>query len=182
MKANSHRLLGQHLADCFLQEYPRRYVRAFLLGCIEPDKNPSTYLKGSLRHQWLRGHNWGNAQRYMQRTANRLERREVWRLLDFYNLGKLIHYTTDAFTYAHNSFFPENLKSHVQYERQLQTYFGQYMKQSTTAANPPRGSVMETIRSYHRDYAALPMGIHTDSRFSLHVCSLVVSLILPTVI
>ena len=180
MKSKSHRMLAQYLAERYLARYPQRYVRAFMLGCVEPDKNPTTYLKGSLRNQWLRGHNWSNSRRYMQRTANKLERKDAFRMLDFYRLGKLIHYTTDAFTLAHNASFQENLHSHVQYEIELHDYFDQYMKKAQDRPMERYGSVMDTIRVYHQDYALITGGIHTDDRFTYHVCNLVISLILPT--
>lgn len=57
MRGKSHRCLGQYLVEHYMENIPGRYVKAFLVGCIEPDRNPVTYLKGSLRFQWLRGHN-----------------------------------------------------------------------------------------------------------------------------
>ena len=76
MRGKSHISLGYYLIDRYLSHVPRRYQRAFLLGCIEPDRNPATYLKGSVRFQWLRGHNYLNAQQFMQRIAARLEKKE----------------------------------------------------------------------------------------------------------
>lgn len=157
---------------------PRRYTAAFLLGCVEPDKNPTTYLKGSLRSQWLRGHNWGNSQRYMGRVCTRLERRAKLRLLDYYTLGKLIHYTTDAFTCAHNDFFGDDLKAHCSYEKLLQVYFAHYLDAAPHNELPHRSSAMETIHAYHRDYSATPRGIHTDSWYSIHVSAAVLALLL----
>lgn len=175
MRGKSHQYLGRYLAGKYMSTLPRRYVKAFLIGCIEPDRNPATYLKGSLRQQWLRGHNWGNAQNYMQRVSRRLENRSKLRLFDYYTMGKLIHYTTDAFTSAHNAYFSENLQDHRQYEEALQNHFINYLSQDpdiwTDAARP----VMDTIRSYHREYAHRPVNIHTDTRFAIIVCSMVVT-------
>ena len=174
-KAKSHRRLGEYLAAYYLPDAPRRYIQAFLLGCTEPDKNPSTYLKGSIRSQWMRGHNWGNAQRYMTRIANRLEKRNKLLLADYYTMGKLIHYTTDAFTSAHNEEFGASLSDHRSYEADLQDHFLAYLSQNpqfwTDAENP----VMDTIRSYPRDYIRRPTNIHTDSRFAIIVCCMVMA-------
>lgn len=178
IKAKSHHILGEYLLDRYMPQAPRRYARAFLLGCVEPDKNPATYLKGSLRCQWLRGHNWGNAQRYMGRVCARLERREKLRLLDYYTLGKLIHYTTDAFTWAHNDFFSADLKGHCDYERLLQSYFTRYLPTVRQLKTSQHSSLMETILAYHRDYTAMPRGIHTDAKCSIRACSAVLALLL----
>ena len=75
MRNKSHALMGRILLREFLPGLSGGQARLFLLGCTQPDKNPATYIKGSLRSQWLRGHNWGNSQRYMQRLCRRLERK-----------------------------------------------------------------------------------------------------------
>ena len=119
MRGKSHRCLGKYLVQHYMSDTPERYVKAFLLGCIEPDRNPATYLKGSIRCQWLRGHNYRNARRFMRAISARLEKKEKLGLFDYYTLGKLIHYTTDAFTYAHNDTFPTALSDHREYEAAL---------------------------------------------------------------
>lgn len=177
-KAKSHRRLGEYLAAYYLPGAPRRYIQAFLLGCTEPDKNPSTYLKGSIRSQWMRGHNWGNAQRYMTRIANRLEKRNKLLLADYYTMGKLIHYTVDAFTYAHNEEFSGALPAHRSYEKELQAFFLSYLKHRRCLTPAVGGSVMEAIRVYHQEYANRPSDIHRDSRYCVLVSSVVVSMLL----
>ena len=88
MRGKSHLIIAQYLLDHYMPDIPKRYQLAFLLGCIEPDRNPATYLKGSLRCQWLRGHNYKNAQRFMTTMAGRLEGRQRLHLYDYYTLGK----------------------------------------------------------------------------------------------
>lgn len=175
MRGRSHRQLGQYLAQRYMSTLPRRYVRAFLIGCIEPDRNPATYLKGSLRQQWLRGHNWGNSQNYMQRIAKRLEQKKRLNLLDYYTMGKLIHYTTDAFTSAHNAEFGSGLEDHRVYEVALQNYFLNYINKAPEFWTNAERPVMDTIRAYHRDYIRRPVNIHTDTRFAIIVCSMVLT-------
>lgn len=177
-KAKSHRQLGEYLAEHYLHGVPRRYIRAFLLGCTEPDRNPSTYLKGSIRSQWMRGHNWENAQRYMARIAGRLERRNKLLLADYYTMGKLIHYTVDAFTYAHNEAFTGTLPAHRSYEEELQAFFLSYLPRRSRQFPVMSGSVMEAIRTYHREYADRPSDIRRDSRYCVLVTSTVVSMLL----
>lgn len=178
MRGKSHICLGQYLIDHYMEHLPRKYTRAFLLGCVEPDRNPVTYLKGSLCCQWLRGHNYRNARRFMRRISQRLERKDTLGLLDYYTLGKLIHYTTDAFTYAHNRDFPRDLSRHREYEAQLQTHFLEFM-QTDPQVNPQvAGTIMEAIGRYHREYEAQRRTIPNDSRFALTACCCVVALLL----
>ena len=170
MRLKSHYQLGSYLAETYLNHLPQRCIRAFLAGCTEPDRNPLTYLKGSFREQWLRGHNYRNARRCMHRISRRLEQKSHWNLFDYYTLGKLIHYTADAFTHAHNESFPDNLTQHRAYEAELQEHFLQYLKQDPQIHPKAATSVITVIRQYHAEYRKQCPNVATDSRFALNAC------------
>lgn len=156
---------------------PKACIAAFEIGCIEPDRNPVTYLKGSVRCQWLRGHNYRNARRFMRRISWRLERKDKFNVYDYYTLGKLIHYTADAFTYAHNVEFPTQLSEHKEYEDALQEHFLEFMAQDPQVDTMVARSIMGAICSYHRDYEQVESNIHNDSRFALAACCCVLALL-----
>ena len=179
MRRKSHKLLGEYLAREYMTDIPKSYVCAFLIGCVEPDRNPATYLKGSLKFQWLRGHNYRNARGYMCRLSRRLESRSRLRLLDYYSIGKLIHYTTDSFTSAHNDSFPTRLEEHRAYEAMLQRYFLAFLSQNPLPAAASGQRVMDTIRVQHRLYSRLPADIRTDTRFAFAACCGVLATLLP---
>lgn len=179
MRGRSHRSLGEYLVREYMSSTPKRYTSAFLFGCVEPDRNPATYLKGSIRAQWLRGHNWGNTQRFMHRLSKRLEKRAQWSLWDYYSMGKLIHYITDSFTSAHNTYFDSALTAHRSYEVQLQDYFLCFLSQEICQPKPDSRPVMDTVRDYHHKYSRKPINIHTDSRYAILVCSIVAARLLP---
>lgn len=177
MRGKSHRLLGEYLVEHYMPGIPKRYQKAFLFGCIEPDRNPATYLKGSIRYQWLRGHNYLNARHFMRHIARRLEAKDQLNLFDYYTLGKLIHYTTDAFTYAHNDMFTTNLGDHREYEAALQNHFLSYIHSDPQVSHENARSIMEAIYRYHKVYCALPANIHTDAMFALRACCCVVTVL-----
>ncbi len=177
MRGKSHRCLGKYLVQHYMPQLPKAYEKAFLLGCIEPDRNPVTYLKGSIRCQWLRGHNYRNARRFMRSISWRLERKDNWNLYDYYTLGKLIHYITDAFTYAHNDTFTTNLGDHREYEVALQNHFLQYIQEDPQVDAQTAKSIMEVIYRYHREYEQLEADIRTDSRFALTACCCVLAVL-----
>lgn len=177
MRGKSHRCLGKYLVQHYMDNVPQMYTRAFLIGCIEPDRNPATYLKGSLRCQWLRGHNYRNARRFMRRISLRLESKDSFNLFDYYTLGKLIHYTTDAFTYAHNDTFPTNLGDHREYEAALQDHFLSYLQEDPQVNPKAAKTIMDAIYRYHREYEAEASDIYTDSRFALTACCCVLALL-----
>lgn len=178
MRGKSHHCLGQYLAQHYMAGASKLQIRAFLIGCVEPDRNPITYFKGSIRHQWLRGHNYRNARRYMRHISNRLEHKENWTVLDYYTLGKLIHYTTDAFTLAHNDWFPTDLSDHREWEVALQDHFLEYLQEDPQVNPRAAKTIMEALYSYHKEYGSLPASIHTDAQFALTACCCVVGILL----
>ena len=90
MRGKSHLCLGHYLTQHYMDSLPQRYQKAFLVGCIEPDRNPMTYFKGSLRSQWLRGHNYNNASRFMTRISPQAGKERKVR-----SLGLLLHGQAD---------------------------------------------------------------------------------------
>ena len=178
MRGKSHISLGRYLLAHYLSDLPRSYQRAFLFGCIQPDRNPATYLKGSIRFQWLRGHNYHNARQFMNRISRRLEQKETLKLYDYYTLGKLIHYTADAFTFAHNDTFPTKLSDHRDYEISLQNCFLDYLHSNPRINVKSERTVMDGITRYHREYSSKSMDIHRDCRYVLQACCCVLAILL----
>ena len=178
MRGESHIALGHYLMDQYLSNIPGYCKTAFLLGCIQPDKNPATYLKGSLRCQWLRGHNFSNAHSFMKRVSHRLERKDKLHLFDYYTLGKLIHYTADAFTAPHNAYFPKNLHQHRQYEQLLHHCFLQYLRNTPLPRIQCGKSIIESITDNHSAYLCKEASIHQDAHFALHACCCVLAILL----
>ena len=182
MKRESHRILGNYLMEQMKGLPAYRYQKAFLFGCTQPDSNPFTYLKGSRRAQRLRGHNYRNAERCMSRMARLLEAREQWRMLDYYRLGKLIHYPSDAFTYAHNETFDKSIHEHRLYEMQLQRIFKITLALSRRAENEmnrEEESAMEAIRAAHERYMEGMRSLQTDVQYILGMTHQVFSTLIP---
>ena len=128
MKKKDHLLLGRFLLA--KKEAPSGSIkrRLFLFGCVEPDINPFTYMRGSVRHQFLQGHNEENAREHFQKVLKKLSRSGVQSLWQWFARGTLIHYAADSFTFPHNkSLFSGSLADHVAYELQLHALFPQYL-------------------------------------------------------
>ena len=113
----------------------------------------------------------------MRHISWRLERKKKWNLYDYYTLGKLIHYTTDAFTYAHNASFPTQLSDHKAYEDALQEHFLAFMAEDPQVNPIVAQNIMEAICSYHREYEQTEANIHNDSRFALAACCCVLAIL-----
>lgn len=174
MRRQSHIAMGRFLLRTYLPNLPRQYARLFLLGCIEPDGNPATYLKGSIRAQWFQGHNFSNASPFLFRLTQRLERKTAFSAWDYYSLGKAIHYTLDAFTYPHNRHFGKGLSHHRIYEVKLQLYFLSRLHSFRPEAADVPDSAAGYLRKMHEKYLLEPGCVETDTSYALRVsCALI---------
>lgn len=180
MLKESHKLLGEYLFSHCTNISGRRYKKLFLWGCIEPDYNYLTYLKGSLKVQPFRGHHYPNGQRRILRLVSRLRRNCRRSALYFYRLGKLMHYVSDAFTYTHNPEFGGRVRGHHCYEKNLASCFEN--QTIGTAIALPKGkpdSAEKIILDAHRQYTEAAAGPFTDLDYILKVTASVFCLLVP---
>lgn len=143
---------------------------AFVLGCVEPDVNVTTYLKGSLSYQPLRGHNYPNTAHSIETLLKKMQRCEKTGILYGYRLGKLLHYLTDAFTYPHNQNFAGNLQEHVCYEQDMEKSFEAALSARKTAPAIYEADILYTVFfTMHEQYLKQQPGAETDISFVLDV-------------
>ncbi len=178
MKLEGHTALGNYLIKRYLSQVSPMERSAFLLGCQWPDRNPTTYLKGSIKYTWLRGHNFENAQKFMTTLCSRLDRKKLSGIYDYYSLGKLIHYIADSFTYCHNALFLGTLAEHRAYEINLQKLFPEYLCDPLPPALVYDDSPIDTILNHHRDYILMPQNPDTDAEYTVKVSCAIMELLL----
>ena len=128
MEIKSHIILGEYLLNN-ISYVSSSHRNMFILGCITPDINMFTYLRGSFKYQKLRGHNYSSSRNYIEKEFTKLRSRRNWNLTDSYRLGKVIHYLADSFTHPHNDSFKGTLAQHRLYESQLHAYLKKYLEQ-----------------------------------------------------
>lgn len=180
LKTKSHRLLGEYLIDNCRSPGGWTDEKAFLWGCVQPDYNILTYLKGSRSVQPLRGHNYKNAEPCILRTIAQLQRKTRWGMGEYYSLGKLIHYISDAFTYPHNAHYGKSLSGHLRYEEKLHTSFRAFAAgHPAVPEDSVSGSVQDYILSAHERYLGAEAGLNTDMRYILAAARTAFSLLLP---
>lgn len=90
----------------------RRHRKAFLLGCIEPDFNIFSYLRGMRRYKKFHGHNAENSFMFLMHCADVFDENAPRSAWDYFRLGTAIHYIADAFTASHNGFWTGSLLEH----------------------------------------------------------------------
>ena len=179
MQKRSHKLLASSLLTAHCGFERRRYEWAFLFGSFQPDCNPFTFLRGSLRGRPLGGHSFSNSQRYIHTRIRMLQRRSIWRIHHYYTLGKLTHYLADAFTYPHNESFSAPLMDHHRYETALRHSLIDYLSSQRLSPQPCCHNLLDTIDHLHRQYRSARSGIPSDIRYILEATGLLMSTCRP---
>ena len=123
MKTADHLLLGQYLVERCGTPHLRCHRRAFLLGCVEPDYNVFSYLRGMRYYEKFRGHNAENSSAFLSHCFTDFEGHTLHSAWDYFRLGTMIHYAADAFTAPHNNFWTGTLSEHCAYEAALHQKF-----------------------------------------------------------
>ena len=168
MTTKSHYQFGLYLLTMIPGYLTSAEQTAFLCGCVEPDYNPGTYLKGSIHGQKLRGHNFPNMLPCMHRLFEKIRYTQSPGILCFYRLGKLTHYLMDAFTYPHNSVFYGSLKEHIRYEASLEPLFLQSLSQHPFSwEDDGSGNPYTLFLKAHHAYLCSDMGKQRDISFTL---------------
>ena len=163
MRTADHMNLSRYIMDHMDAGASKLKKAAFIFGSIEPDINMLTYFRGSIHgEEKLRGHNYENVQKYMEKLTKKL-------------LGKLVHYVADSFTYPHNSIFPGNLREHCQYETELHDYVNKTI--SSVGVNMESiddgRDIVEYLREMHDRYVSEALGCENDYRHITHAISVV---------
>ena len=179
LQKRSHALLAFALLRSECGFTARRFRWAFLFGSFQPDCNPFTYLKGSLRAYKFRGHNYSNSQPYIAAHIERLQRRASWTMWQYYTLGKLTHYLADAFTYPHNENFPDTMLDHHRYETDLRQYFSDYMAHRTPRQLKVSEELTTALEELHRQYMESRSTTGRDTRYILMATRMLMAGCLP---
>jgi hypothetical protein len=150
MKQKDHKALGKYLLDSVGTGrlwHRTWHRRVFLLGCISPDYIPFTYLRGFRKSRAMLGHNEQYSDKHIQKSIRRLERRGIRRFRDCFALGSLMHYLADSFTFPHTEGFLGDMHAHRAYEKELHTYFSNYLQKA--AAQPlPTACIAERLSDF----------------------------------
>lgn len=165
MKTRDHLVLGRYLINNCAVPQLLYHRKAFLLGCIEPDYNFFSYLRGMWRCEKFRGHNAENSFLFLLRCADDFDGRVLNSSWDYFRLGTMIHYIADAFTAPHNGFWKKGLLEHSAYESALHSSFKALLK----SVCPERIMYWE-YAPLHRVYCAQTHNIKNDFRYILTAC------------
>lgn len=161
MKTETHFKLALSLSLKYLADRPLFGRAFFVAGCVEPDIDPFSYLKGFTVRPFF-GHNWENAKKYILNCA---EKAECGRA-GYFEMGKFVHYLCDAFTFPHNAGFKGGLYEHVLYEKRLHArVFEHFGSGDISGLEKSHANLHEWVEQLHESYVQDACSENTDARF-----------------
>lgn len=181
MLSKDHRLLGEYLASQMIENTSPLATRLFIKGCVFPDHNPWTYLRGVFMGHPFKTHFVFLSYPKIMRLSNKLENRAKFYLWDYYTLGALLHYVADAFTYPHNEHFTGSMLEHTKYERgPLHQTFSKYLEEfcTDTAQADSTASIGEFFSKLHSAYTQVEPSARCDSIYICRACAMICARVL----
>ncbi len=175
MQKRSHKLLATKFLKAEKGFGNKRYELAYLFGSFEPDCNPFSYLKGSIRATRFGGHNYSNSQQFIERKVRKLQSRKKWNIWHYYTLGKMTHYLADAFTFPHNTHYTDTMLAHHQYETDLRAYLAEYLENRSLRRKAFRADVADALKELHDFYMQSAADQKMDVQYILEAVALLMA-------
>ena len=93
------------------------------------------------------------------------------------DLGQLIHYLADYFTFPHNKIYEGSLKDHCVYEKQLKLTLKEYLKSDNIEMDVVEtrnvrslDELTEYVLGVHKQYLKIKHTVEEDCRYIVNVC------------
>lgn len=180
MRKKSHISLALYLADIANFNDIANHKLSFCIGSILPDCKPSFI---TTRHE-------------ISETFDKVKEDIKKLIYDYHNdqessssfirnLGQIIHYLADYFTYPHNLIYPGSFKDHCAYEKELKYGLKNYINSGEALKCKKKMNEFNTIESLfdyiqksHIEYLKVKKSVHDDCIFIVALCHQVVEGIL----
>jgi len=176
MRKKSHILLASYLVRDIQTEQLLQHKKAFCLGSILPDCKPSFLttkheFQGTFDMVQGRIENLSKKERYFGNNQRAYVRQ----------IGEVIHYIADYFTFPHNNTYTGNLKDHCTYEKELKFGLRKYIKSGQVSEYRPfvkqfenLQQLFEFIKTVHMEYLSRKRNVEEDCIFIVNTCRQVV--------
>lgn len=187
MRKKSHISLARYIVGSLDEQDLIKHKKAFYLGSILPDCKPSFL---TVKHE-MEG-TFPKVQRELKRLVELQQSSEINMRVFYRNLGEMIHYIADYFTFPHNAKFSGNLKEHCIYEKHLKKTLKEYIQSGEAKRNQPQilksvqnlnstEAICNFIRKKHDAYIKLKNNVEDDCRQIVSLCHQVVAAVLQLV-
>lgn len=178
MRKKSHISLAKYIVDSIGEQELKKHKKAFYLGSILPDCKPSFL---TTKHE-IQG-TFDKVKSDIRRLASSEEAKNM--RVYYRDLGQVIHYVADYFTFPHNAHYSGNLKDHCAYEERLKRSLREYINSGEAARNQAIARSLETpeaicefIRNAHNAYLKLKSNVEVDCKLIVALCHQVVAAII----
>lgn len=184
MRKKSHISLAKYIVNSLSEQDMMKHKKAFYLGSILPDCKPSFLTE---RHE-IEG-TFPKIQQEMKLLVEKKKDCQINTRVFYRNLGEIIHYIADYFTFPHNAHYPGNLRAHCAYEEQLKNSLKEYIESGEAGRNRVwiRGNakilnsteaICDFIQMAHDRYVKIKNTVEGDCRQIVLLCHQVVEAIL----
>lgn len=184
MRKKPHISLAKYIVNSLAEQELLKHKKAFYLGSILPDCKPSFL---TVRHE-MEG-TFPMVQQEMKLLVERENNSQINTRVFYRNLGEIIHYIADYFTFPHNSHYPGNLKDHCTYEEQLKKSLREYIQSGEAQKNRiwvqknigvlnSVDAICEFIQLAHDRYVGIKNTVDGDCRQIVVLCHQVVEAVL----
>lgn len=173
MRKKSHLTLASYLMNSEGMHLLSSHKKALYLGSILPDCTPSFITR-----------------RHCMEDTFSIMKKELSLLIEHYDytkgitsyfcrhLGIILHYIADYFTFAHNGFYPGNLREHCSYEEELKHRLRAFVKAKGAKRQRTQlpvdcsvDNLCRLIQNKHRQYtASLQHCVENDCQFITDIC------------
>lgn len=170
VRKKSHISLAGFLADELAFEGITSHRKAFCIGSILPDCKPSFL---TTKHAF--SETFEMVEKRIEKYIEYCAGKEKHTIKGARDLGQIIHYTADYFTFPHNKHYTGNLKDHCVYEKHLLlelreylknfdiTKYVEYMESDIRFENLE--DLTEFIKARHKEYISKERNVEDDCRF-----------------
>lgn len=171
MRKKSHISLAGFLADKLDIERIKSHKTAFCFGSILPDCKPSFL---TTKHAF--NDTFEMLQKRMEKYIEYSAKKEKYTTKGARDLGQIIHYTADYFTFPHNKHYEGNLKDHCVYEKNLLLALKEYLNNFDMSKSSEYDvhfdsleELAEFIKVRHAEYMSRKRNVEEDCRFIVTV-------------
>lgn len=170
MRKKSHISLAMYIVDSLKEQDLVKHKKAFYLGSILPDCKPSFL---TTKHEIE-----GTFSKVQDEIIRLAEGDGVQSLRVYYrDLGQVIHYIADYFTFPHNNHYPGTLKDHCVYEEKLKKSLREYISSGDAARDREKAGRLDTpeaicdfIKTAHDLYMKLKTNVEEDCKRIVALC------------
>ena len=163
MKVLDHKLLAEYIISQNHDFNNKKEKLAFIIGAMEPDINPMTYIRAVRVGNPFKSHFAKALEKKIEKLSIELAAKEEFTTKDFFKLGQLTHFVADTFTYPHNANFDKNMFKHAKYERnELHPALKKTLEKNHEGIAVNKHYVFEMIMGRHKAYMENEAGVFND--------------------